>query len=162
MDDKQIIIDGVDVSVCKLYNEDNGVVAPDGTAERTELCYLTNDYCENNPNCYYKQLKRKEQECEKIKNWVKGMMFYTDCSNWFERFTTAFDDWKNDLISQLDQLKIENKKLKETLIEIQQDLEYATYCESQECGCDDTNECLECTKKQILQKIKEVLNGTNP
>ena len=83
MDDKQIIIDGVDVSVCKLYNEDNGVVAPDGTAERTELCYLTNDYCENNPNCYYKQLKRKEQECEKIKNWVKGMMFYTDCSNWF-------------------------------------------------------------------------------
>ena len=90
------------------------------------------------------------------------MMFYTDCSNWFERFTTAFDDWKNDLISQLDQLKIENKKLKETLIEIQQDLENATYCESQECGCDDTNECLECTKKQILQKIKEVLNGTNP
>lgn len=58
-------------------------------------------------------LKRKEQECQKIKNWVKGMMFYTDCSNWFERFTTAFEDWKNDLISQLDQLKAENEKLKE-------------------------------------------------
>ena len=48
------------------------------------------------------------------------------------------------------------EELKETLIEIQQDLEFATYCESQECGCDDPNECLECTKKQILQKISEV------
>lgn len=47
------------------------------------------------------------------------------------------------------------EEFRQTLIEIQQDLEFATYCESQECGCDDPNECLECTKKQILQKISE-------
>lgn len=71
------------------------------------------------------QLKRKEQECEKIKNWVKGMMFYTDCSNWFERFTTAFEDWKNDLTSQLDQLKAENKHLSEKEEEARHYLEEA-------------------------------------
>ena len=60
-------------------------------------------------------IKAKERECEKIKNWVKGMMFYTDCSNWFERFTTAFEDWKNDLTSQLDQLKAENEELKKKI-----------------------------------------------
>lgn len=65
--DKQIMIDGVNVSGCELYRNDNGVFAPDGTAERTELCYLTNDYCANNPNCYYKQLTRKKQECEELR-----------------------------------------------------------------------------------------------
>lgn len=64
MTDKPIMIDGTDVSGCKLYREDNGVIAPDGTAERTDLCYLTNDYCGNNPNCYFKQLARKTRECE--------------------------------------------------------------------------------------------------
>ena len=67
MENKKIIIDGVDVSGCELYRDDNGVFAPDGTAERTELCYLTNDYCGNSLNCYYKQLKRKEQECVQLK-----------------------------------------------------------------------------------------------
>ena len=49
----------------------------------------------------------------------------------------------------------ECEELKKNIIEIQQDLEFATYCESQECGCDDANECLERKKKQILQKISE-------
>ena len=67
MENKKKIIDGVDVSGCELYRDDNGVFAPDGTAERTELCYLTNDYCGNRLNCYYKQLKRKEQECDVLR-----------------------------------------------------------------------------------------------
>ena len=56
---------------------------------------------------------------------------------------------------QLKRKEQECNRYKQTLSEIQQDLEFATYCESQECGCDDANECLECTKKQILQKISE-------
>lgn len=44
-------------------------------------------------------------------------------------------------------LKAENEKLEQTLIEIQQGLEFATYCESQEC--------LKCTKNHILQKISK-------
>ena len=71
MNDKQITINDIDISECELYRDDNGVFAPDGTAERTELCYLTNDYCAKNPNCYYKQLKHKEQECEELKKDVE-------------------------------------------------------------------------------------------
>ena len=55
MTDKQIIIDGVDVSGCKHYNP-----------EQYFKCNIGCCHCEENPNCYYKQLKRKEQECEEI------------------------------------------------------------------------------------------------
>lgn len=107
---ENIIINGVDVSGCECF------YINDSHPERKECI---NPYCKglckDNPNCCFKQLKRKGQEWEKVKNWVKGMMFYTDCSNWFERFTTAFEDWKNDLISQLDQLKTENDGLKDDI-----------------------------------------------
>lgn len=54
---KQIIIDGIDVSKCIKYHY-KGCTAYDFTQ------------CGNNPNCYYKQLKRKEQKLEKIKKVV--------------------------------------------------------------------------------------------
>ena len=65
MTDKQIIIDGVDVRKCVNRRWDN--------SQKIHLCYdsdtpLTSwGWCENNPNCYYKQLKAKEQECEELK-----------------------------------------------------------------------------------------------
>lgn len=49
---KEIIIDRVDVSGCKHYD--------DGTCCNEDVLTLS---CENT-NCMYKQLKRKEQECE--------------------------------------------------------------------------------------------------
>lgn len=114
MTDKQIIIDGVDVSWCKHYkHNDKNSGWSSCTSKDEEHIHVVNPLCCEKKDCYYKQLKRKEQECNRYK---------------------------------------------QTLSEIQQDLEFATYCESQECGCDDANECLECTKKQILQKISEVKN----
>ena len=59
MTDKQIIIDGVDVSGCK--NLMQGIV-PFGCMEDRKTCS-----CMNNPNCLYKQLKVKEQECDELK-----------------------------------------------------------------------------------------------
>ena len=135
MSNKQIIIDGVDVSVCKLYNEDNGVVAPDGTAERTELCYLTNDYCENNPNCYYKQLKRKEQECEELKHEVELMM---DCAS------CKVDEYKQTLTE---------------IKEIAKNMNEECFYDDFDCmNCDMQNGCTYFNKKQILQKNSEVEN----
>ena len=94
-------------------------------------------------------LKAKEQECEQKDKDIKYSMKCLDNS-----FKTQQDSelyWEREK----KKLKAEKEKLKQTLIEIQQDLEFATYCESQECGCDDANECLECTKNHILQKISE-------
>ena len=59
MDDKQIIINGVDVSDCEylgLYKE---------YKFKCGGCYLVD--CSNNPNCYYKQLMRANQKLDKIK-----------------------------------------------------------------------------------------------
>ena len=56
MTDKEIIIDDVDVSGCKHYDP-----------EQYFKCNISCCHCEENPNCYYKQLKRKEQECEEGK-----------------------------------------------------------------------------------------------
>lgn len=55
MSEDKIIIDGVDVSKCCNYDD-------------TQFweCEPTNCHCEELPNCYYKQLKRKEQECKEL------------------------------------------------------------------------------------------------
>ena len=68
MDDKQVIIHSVDVSGCKYYIADNGVQY-NGCYELTDICECNkeDDFCDDNPNCYYKQLKRAEQKLAKIK-----------------------------------------------------------------------------------------------
>ena len=65
-----------------------------------------------NPVEAYEKLK---QECEKLKNWVKNMMFDTDRNDWFEHFVECFENWKEDLFKQLDQIKAENEELKKDL-----------------------------------------------
>ena len=64
MTDKQIIIDGVDVSGCKKYEHE--IVRCNATLKNMCFC---GGRCtdEKNADCYYKQLKRKEQECNKYK-----------------------------------------------------------------------------------------------
>ena len=60
MTDKQTIIDGIDVSGCLFYY-DNGKCS----------AILGDDACKDWHNCSYKlqkQLKRKEQECEELKD----------------------------------------------------------------------------------------------
>lgn len=68
MTDKQIIIDGVDVSECKHFGNRTCLVN-----------YLLTDMtfseakCELCKDCYFKQLTRKEQECEELKEKVKEL-----------------------------------------------------------------------------------------
>lgn len=75
-ENKPIIIDEVDVSKCDNYLSDYQI------ANNIEGCYehikdvcecgdrsveTFNFYCKDNPNCYFKQLIRKTQECERLK-----------------------------------------------------------------------------------------------
>ena len=61
MTDKQIIIDGVDVSKCNYFNNTDKSYCEECCSEFG--CAICND----RPNCYYKQLKRLEQENEELK-----------------------------------------------------------------------------------------------
>lgn len=56
MTNKQIIIDGIDVAGCEYFNRFRNI------CHNKNLCCD----CEKNPNCYYKQLARKERECEAL------------------------------------------------------------------------------------------------
>ena len=69
MTDKQIIIDGVDVSGCIYFKKNN----------KMSMCRACNSgvgtpYCEYHKDCYYKQLKRKERECEELKKANDGIL----------------------------------------------------------------------------------------
>ena len=63
MTDNQIIINGVDVVGCKYFNRFRSI------CHNKNLCCD----CEKNQDCYFKQLKRKEQECKKLNNKIIDM-----------------------------------------------------------------------------------------
>lgn len=61
---EEIIIDGIDVSKCKYYTDNVDYLSNKDWTCRAEMF---NTCCEDYPNCYFKQLKRKEQECEEYR-----------------------------------------------------------------------------------------------
>ena len=53
------------------------------------------------------------------------------------------------------------EKYEQALDAIEKELKECVYCESQECACDDFEECLKCTKEHILDFISKVKDGKN-
>lgn len=80
MTDKEIIIDGVDVSECEKLGETiDGITCGLGKRIRFANEIITkHNLCKNNPNCYYKQLKRKEQECEELKEHLNQAQYLSE------------------------------------------------------------------------------------
>ena len=79
MTDKQIIIDSVDVSGCDCFiaQMDFPNNLEGGYYNQNNLCECGIQglesypfFCKDNPNCYYKQLKRAKQKLEKIKQYL--------------------------------------------------------------------------------------------
>ena len=139
------IINGVDVSGCEsLIKEKQDIYC--GTANSTKY-----NKCSHNSNCCYKQLKRKEHECLTLINKNNKLE---------EKYNTLKmkNDGKNAQYNNLKQECRKYKKYKKCIKSIRDELEYSLHCESEECGCDDYKECLECTIKLILKKINEVEN----
>ena len=90
-----IIIDDVDVSECEyLYDDDN-------LCKLGKEDFVCGQFCKGD-NCYYKQLKRKEQECEKFKQALKEIREIT-----FEPRIFGFWD------EQLDRIKKKCEVIKE-------------------------------------------------
>lgn len=79
MTDKEIIINGVDVCKCLAYHPEFG---DDYNCLAT--CSNCGNVCKESPNCYYKQLQRKEQECGELR---KEKELY---KTWYQ---TKHDDW---------------------------------------------------------------------
>ena len=103
MTDKQIIIDGCDVSGCENYI---------GANTKTHNCTLYDGYLRpcKNADCYYKQLKHKEQECEELKLDLIEAKAHGDYLN-----NLALSKTLDTVSEQLDKLKKENNSLKRQL-----------------------------------------------
>lgn len=125
MTDKQIIIDGVNVNECLFYQTN---FEEDYDVKIKHYCSNWHNSCEsnNNSNCYYKQLKRKEQECEQEKALK-------------ETYFTCYKAKHGDITGKL-------FKLKQTLIDIKDIVEENFYF----LDCD-----YRWILEQILQKIRE-------
>ena len=94
MTDKQII-EGIDVRECQHYGK------------CSTYCYAVDEPCSDNPNCYYRQLQRKEQECEELK---KELMKKDEVNTFFN---TPIEGWSNDPcgICELKQILAEIKEI---------------------------------------------------
>ena len=126
MDDKQVIIHNVDVSGCKYYIADNGVQY-NGCYKLTDICECNKEdyFCDDNPNCYYKQLQREKQDSQEARD-------------------TAIKEFNRA------------EKLSQTLTDIRK------IAKKQVKRSPDGETFARPEIKQIIQKINEVLNGTNP
>ena len=118
MGNKEIIIDGVDVSGCEYYNKYDKTCREVNGNYDTDICEF--DKCENS-NCYYKQLKRKEQECEELKEELQAQRAFTRheqkliyCVAYDETCKTGNDCKQEKCIFK------DNIKLKQTLTEIKE------------------------------------------
>ena len=158
MTDKQIIIDGVDISECKeLVNECDCYLTEEHDY-RSETPYTYNN-CSRFPNCYYKQLKRKEQECKELK---EDLQLAKQLVDWIlKTFNLESYDWladQNEISTEIESIKTKFKSpqsdhYRKALEEIETTVK--TECE-ETCGSkleDCTN--FFCSSKHIIDVINK-------
>ena len=134
MTDKQLIIGGVDVSGCIYYQYNMCTATKDNYGDCSFYC---KDYEMN--DCYYKQLKRKEQECEELKKELEAV--YDDCKG----CPTC-----NEALYNANLYAKECRELKQTLAEIKEITEPYKMTIKKICGnCKKYDDCHACCYKDI-------------
>lgn len=73
--DNEIIVDNVDVSSCKSFCENYGEYHQ-GCWEDNEICYLHNNHCSDNKDCYYKQLLTEQANNKKLVEIIEKIRNY--------------------------------------------------------------------------------------
>lgn len=111
---EEIIIDGVNVAGCywKCKDGDCAMYYADLSADNNELEFGFN--CEDNPDCYYKQLKRLEQENEELKKEVKQIRTYEELK--LNKYHFALEEIREIVTGNYDVLEPQAKKDIEKII----------------------------------------------
>ena len=108
MIDRQIIIDGVDVSGCDFLAKEDDYCSYSGEtrAYKGQCGCSDEEMCKDHPNCFYKkalkQLKRKEDKINKIEdicddileNYMKHSLACVDLAG---KITDIIDDIKQEV-----------------------------------------------------------------
>lgn len=172
MTDKEIIIDGVNVAGCKYYFYGDCNIEHDGCTENPNCMYKQLQRKEQELKIsqhYNDELTKYILEIGELFNITQQpTIMGKNCIEYYAILSSTISNRIKDLQTENEKLKKssgfwgrttartqdESDRYKQVLKEIQQELRQSLYCESQECGCDDYEECLECTKNQILQKCE--------
>lgn len=136
MEDKQIIIDVSKCKECGLRNCEGTLIY---------WCHTYDDHCADFNDCYYKQLKAKEQECEELKKIInEAKNSKLDLKSFL-----VGEAIQNEYEQQLNQLKAENDELKKLLKVRIEDL-----CDS--CGASSMMPMPCKVYEKTLTEIKEI------
>ena len=143
MTDKQIIIDGCDVSECPNFTFNK--IEPNDSICISEQSAM----CINNKDCLYKKWKRKEQECEEKQKIAQDAISKL-CAE------------KSTLYNKLDQLKAKNEQLKKEIRLYDCIDKWGTEQCRCACRCLGNEFCDDADKKinklkQALTEIKQLL-----
>lgn len=140
-DKEQIIIGGVDVSGCEYYGQ--GICNIPDVIE-------TYDSCIDKGACYFKQLQRKEKECEEVSNEIVELnVKYETVVNLAKKNADA-----NEYCLQ--ELEKENQKLKQALDEIEELISDDKFIR---CPINDDVNCNYFTRNKILDIINKAKDG---
>ena len=168
MTDKEpIIIDGVDVSKCEFYmHYDYGKFSHGCSLHKDmfglPVCCDIADCCKD---CYFKQLARKTQECEQIKEKYEalklenqeGYEIVAELEHEREELKERLERVEEDLKHQcVDCMNIKSDRYRKALEEIEKYLK-------EECGC-ECADCLEqgdCHFQEILDIINKAKGKSN-
>lgn len=113
------IINGIDVGKCKSFFK--------GIKEHNICCYFDTRedkipfavFCEENPNCYFKQLARAKEEIEKWKHQAELGSDTTDrLSKELEELNAQVDEWKENCNNNFELVAIRTKLLTDIAIKL--------------------------------------------
>ena len=160
-DKEEIIIDGVDVSKCRYflkdtegqdYNTDEFVK---GCCE-AKGCHIGCEFigysiCRGDKDCYYKQLKRKEQECEELKEIISD--FISD-----NRTMYCYDDRQPVTLEEIQECMeftyntgLKYKQALEKISEIAK-----SFNNDGLCFYDDIEDCVNCDMKTDCNYLRKI------
>ena len=154
MTKEPIVIDDVDVAECENLYTTNLPIGNDKI--KCGLHQGIGKTCNDYPNCYYKQLKRKEQECEELKDEIVNR------NEKIEELRFSVSDLANRLCDLNAEKSFRIVDLEQTITEIKEIAEEilieCNHCDQYSCsGCPDENK--DELAEQILQKVNEVLDA---
>lgn len=175
MTNKPIMIDDVDVTECENLYTTNLPIGNDKI--KCGLHQGIGKTCNDYPNCYFKQLKRKEQKCEQLRETIKlqNEMQKEVCeekNKQIDQLKTELEPFRDEYFKGLDNITIselakksiritaENCKLEQALQEIKEIAdknEFCPYVISHRCIKNECKRKDHCEIAKILQKC-EVLD----
>ena len=107
MRDKQIMIDGVDISGCKNFS--CGKCEEENKIPKT-INHFTAD-CRMYPNCYFKQLARKTQEYEELKEEISKLQLNEyHYKNELKKYKKGIHKYRNLLRYEINNLRLSRRE----------------------------------------------------